>query len=716
MGNKRWSVILLLTAAAAAQKKPVTLADIGAARPAFEAAVWSPDGKRLAYERNGELWVYEIGRGARRSVISLKSLETKAVPFVKPLEYDWQNRRVREARLQWSPPGDGMLVAAGGDLFWVRLADGAAEPLTASPEEERDPKLSPDGGAVAFRRGPDLYVLEIASRKVTRLTADGSATLRNGQPDWVYPEEFNLGTAFWWSPDSRQIAYLQFDLSPTPLFPQVDWLELRARFEPQRYPKAGQPNADVRVGVTPRYGGPTRWIDTGDPRDRLLARADWMPDSRRLALQRLNRVQNRLDLLEADAGTGETSLLLAEQDPYWINVGDDRYFFQRGGRFLWGSERDGFRHLYLYERKGSGWKTKQLTRGSWEVTELAGVDEERGWIYYLATEASPLERHLYRVRTEGGAPERLTRTPGTHAISLAPDHLHYLDTFSSVTSPPRRTLHEASGREIGVYDEGNRAAADEFDILPTEFVSLKTSDGVLLYGRLLKPARFDLKKKYPAVVQIYGGPHGQAVKNAWAGLSWEQAMAHRGFVIWQLDNRGTNGRGHAFETPVFRNLGAQELRDQLEGLRYLRSLGYIDMDRVGLTGWSYGGYLTLYSLVNAPDSFRAGIAGAPVTDWRNYDTIYTERYMGLPEENRAGYEASSPLGKAANLKARLLILHNLGDDNVHFQHALQMADALQQAGKLFTMMIYPQKTHHVSGPAQKQMHELMARFFEEHLR
>ncbi|MFN0166762.1 MAG: S9 family peptidase [Bryobacteraceae bacterium] len=716
MPRIRVTVGLLLCTLAWGQKKPVTLADVGTLNPEFEAVVWAPDGKRFLYEQKDSLWIYEIRNQSRRDLLALKELAARAVKGSNPGLSEWKNRHVREAKFAWSAKGDRILVSVEGDLFLKPFPKGDLLQLTATAEPERDPKLSPDGTRVAFRRGHDLYVLEIAGQKIVRLTSDGSATLWNGELDWVYPEELDLGTAYWWSSDSQRIAYLQFDVSRTPVYPQVDLLGAKGKLEPQRYPKAGDPNADVRAGVVSRDGGPTRWMNTGDPRHRLMARVQWMPDSRRLAIQCLNRIQNRLDLLDTDALSGESSIVVTEEDPHWVNLQGEPHFFRDGERFVWLSERGGFRHLYLYEKRHKGWQSKALTRGEWEVTGLAGVDERRGWVYYVSNQASPLEKRLYRVKTDGGQPEPLTAEAGVHAISMSPVFEHFLDTASSLSTPHRRTLRHADGRPIAVQKEADRAGLDAFEILPTEIVKVTTADGALLYGRMIKPAGFDPKKNYPAIVQVYGGPHGQAVRDAWAGLTWDQAMAHRGFLIWQLDNRGTSGRGHAFETPVFRNLGSQELKDQLEGLRYLENTGFVDMKRVGMNGWSYGGYLTLYCLTHAPDRFRAGIAGAPVTDWRNYDTIYTERYMGLPEENREGYKASSPISKAGDLTASLLLIHNFEDDNVHFQNVLQMADALQRAGKMFQMMVYPQKAHNVTGEANKQMLRLTAEFFETHLK
>jgi dipeptidyl-peptidase-4 len=620
---------------------------------------------------------------------------------------------VTESSFAWSKSGDEMLLEVQGDLFLWHKSTGKWEQLTSTAVEEHDPKLSPNGMAVAFRRGHDLYSMNIASRKVVRLTDDGKPTLLNGELDWVYPEELDLGTAFWWAPDSQHLAYLQFDISHEFIYPQVDLLHLRARYEPERYPQAGTPNPDVRVGVVPAAGGNTYWMDLGETRQHLIARVYWTPDSTSLAIERFNRVQNELDLMLAPANGSAARSILHESDPYWINY-SDQFHFLANGDFIWSSERDGYRHLYLYSLEGK--QLKRLTEGKWEVTDLVGVDEARKLVYYLSTEASPLERQMYSVQLSGKGRTLITRREGTHSISLGPTAEYYLDTYSSLVSPPGKTLHTADGREWTVYREPNRKQADEYELLPVEIVQLKAADGTPLYAHMIKPPNFRPDQKYPAIVMVYGGPHVQTVRNTWSGASRDQMLAQRGFVIWQLDNRGSSGRGHVFETPLYRRLGKTELADQLEGLSYLIKQGFVDPARVGIHGWSYGGFMTMYALLNAPETFRAGLAGAPVTNWRNYDTIYTERYLGLPSENSSGYRDSSPLEYAAKLQAKLLIVHDFEDDNVLFQNTMQMAEALENANKRFDMMLYPQKTHGLSGGAQRHFMEETVEFFEKNLK
>jgi dipeptidyl-peptidase-4 len=705
-----WRVLPLLAAAAfGAEKKPVTIQNMPAP-PRMTPITWAPDGKRFAWMEERAIFQYEVAAKRKKQLVALGPLEEKAVKAPKQEGVDWQNRRVSEQSFQWSTTGQEMLISVQDDLFLLHADTGKWEQLTATAEAERDPKLSPDGRFVSFRREHDLYSLEVASRKVNRLTNDGAATLWNGELDWVYPEELNLSTAHWWSPDSSRIAYLQFDVGHESMFPQVDLLSWRALSEPERFPQPGTPNADVRLGVVPAEGGPTRWMDIGETRDHLLARVQWTPDSREVAYQRLNRVQNRLDLGLADVGTGASRVLLTEEDSYWVNVNDDLRFLNKGKQFLWGSERDGFHHLYLCSVDDK--HVSQITRGEWEVTEVAGVNEGTREVFFVSSEQSPLERQLYRVHLDGKQMQRLSGGAGTHTISMSPTTAYYMDTASSLAAPQRRTLHERDGSQIAVYKE---ATPPDVEILPAEIVKIKATDGVDLYARMIKPAGFSPQKKYPVIVTIYGGPGVQAVRDAWSGAGFDQVLAQKGYVVWQLDNRGSAGRGHIWESKIYHETGAHELNDQLDGIHYLATLGFADMTRVGISGWSYGGYMTLYALANAPSVFKAGIAGAPVTDWRNYDSIYTERYMGLPDENREGYRRSSPQSNAGEIKARLLILHNIEDDNVHFQNSVQMANVLEREGRQFQMIVYPQKSHGVRGAAQKQMQQAMLDFFEKAL-
>jgi dipeptidyl-peptidase-4 len=714
----RRALLLLIALPALAQKKPVTLDALYAPAPRAEtngAPIWAPDGKSFVFRRGGNLMRYDPATRTSTLVVATEAIDKAAVKPADSGPFTWENRRVRDTPIQWLRSGNELLYVSGGDLFLIHLADGKWDQITKTPEAERDPKVSPDGKLVSFRRGWDLYQLEIASRKETRLTRGGTDTLRNGALDWVYPEELDLGTAYWWSPDSKRIAYLQFDTSREPIYPHEDLLKTPAVYEPQRYPQAGENNPDVRLGVVPASGGRTRWLDVGDTRDvYLLGRAGWMPDSRSVYITRLNRIQNRLELLSIDIESGNTPAILRESDPYWINLRGDVRFLADGQRFLWTSERDGFRHIYLYSIHGG--LQAQITKGDWEVRDIAGIDEAAARVYYTSSEASPIETHFYSVSLSGSGKRRLDTESGNHSISMGSGGAYYLDSVSSTSSPPRATLHSGDGGLVSVYREADTAIADAYEILPTEIATFKGPDGTLLRGTLIKPAGFEPGKKYPLIVNVYGGPGAATIRNYWTGISMDQVFAHRGFVVWQAENRGGSGRGHAFETAIYQQLGVVELADQVAGVEYLISLGFVDSKRVGITGWSYGGFMTLNALLNAPDVFRCGIAGAPVTNWLNYDTIYTERYMQLPSQNPQGYRDTALPAHADRLAGKLMIVHNFEDDNVLFQNTLQMIDALQRAGKQFELSVYPQKTHGVTGPVSRQMDQSMLDFFERNLK
>lgn len=708
---------LLLSSFLLAQKKPITLETLkqrGAGETPLN-PIWAPNGSQFAYYKGGALHLYDCRAQSTKLIFGkVSDLAALAVKDSHPdTAFDWQNRRVSEQRFQWAPDSSALLVSEGGDLFWIEIGKPEPKQLTRTEATESDPKLSPDGKKVSYRIGNDLFVMEIASGKITRLTRDGSETILNGKLDWVYPEELDLNTAYWWSPDSARIAYLQFDVSKEMIYPQVDLLKTPAVPEPERYPQAGSPNADVRLGVVDIETAKTRWMDLGETRDYLLARVEWMNPSE-VSVQRMTRVQDKLEFFAANWETRQIRKVFGESDPYWINVHSLTRIDAARKQLVWASERSGYRHLYLMSFDGK--EQTQITRGDWLVDDVEGVNWDKRLVYYTSTEASPLERHLYVIGFDGKNKRKLTTEPGTHNISMSPTAEFYTDNFSAIDRPTRQTLHNAAGDQIAELKASDRKMLDENDVLPTEFLSFKAKDGATMQARLIRPKNFDPARKYPAIVMVYGGPHAQTVRNMWnGGANLDQVLAHKGFVIWQVDNRGSGGRGHQWESKLYRKFGEIEVQDQKAGVEHLVSMGFVDASRIGMSGWSYGGYMTLNTMLSEPKLIKAGISGAPVTNWLLYDTIYTERYLGTPQENEKGYRDSSPVHKAKNLEGKLLLVHNIGDDNVLFQNMLQMTDALQRAGKHFELSIYPQKSHGVSGPARNHLNETMVEFFERHL-
>ena len=712
-----FSVLLIVVSATlSAQQKPVTL-DVLSRNdgPVFaEDIQWRPDSAGFSFKRGDRMYYFDIASASTKELPDCRSECAQAVSVPEPPAFEWQNRGVRERRTQWCSDNRHLLLSSDGDLFWMDTQDASIQQLTRTLYAEADPQLSDDCRFVSFRKDFDLYILNRESGAVRALTKGGNANRSYARLDWVYPEELALPTAHWWSPDSRHIALLQYEVSNPPHYPQADYLASPPRPEPARYPKPGEPNAAVRLAIVDVVTTKLRFVDLGDPAHHLLARVNWLPDGKTVAVQRLNRIQNHLDLIFVDVETLEHETILTEKDEHWVNLSNDFRYLPKHDAFLWTSEGTGYRHLYLYFLKQR--YARRITEGEWEISSVLGVSDDQSHAYILATEKSPLERHVYAVSLEGGAPRRITNVDGSWAADFSPNGSHWVGRHSSVDLPARQQVLDTSGTALATITERDTSLTREYQILPTEFHTLNTSDGTTLHARLIKPAGFQAGRQYPAIVQVYGGPHAQSVRNTWGGASMDQVFAHAGYVIWQVDNRGTSGRGHVFEIPVSRKLGILELEDQLLGVDYLKKLGFVDPARIGVSGWSYGGFMTLNCLLNAPGVFRAGISGAPVVDWKFYDTIYTERYMDIPAANAEGYRITSLLPKAGKLSDALLLIHNLWDDNVHFQNALHMAEELQRLEKPFDLMIYPQKAHGVRGKHAAHMRAMMLRFFERELK
>jgi len=685
---------------------------------------WTPDGKQLSYfetkgagkEAKSELWVMEATNGERRLLVAADKLESiLPADSSKPTQATGLGRRA-PAQYQWAPDGAGILFQGPTALAWLDLKSQAARTLVSGKAAIADPKISPNGKFVSFVRDHNVWLVNLADGKERAITQGGTEEIRKGELDWVYPEELEIKTAYWWSPDSSTIAYLEMDERKVSQYPLVDFSSPSGEAELERYPVAGGANPVVRVLVVSVQGGEPRAMDIGAETDIYIPRVNWLNDSKHIAIQRLNRAQNTLDLLITNAATGKTRTALTESDPSWVNVGDDLYFFKDGKRFLWSSERTGYRHLYLYDLEGK--LLGQITKGEWEVTSLNAVEESKGVVYFTATEKSPLKRHLYRVGVDGSGFARITKEEGTHDAVLAPSAAAFYDTYSNTAAPPRQDLYRADGSRIAVINENQVTELADYRLSPVEFLTVKSRDGVLLNASIIKPPNFDAQKKYPVLVSTYGGPHAQVVRNVWGGSSflWHELMAQKGYIVFLLDNRGSAGRGHVFETPLHLRLGAQELSDQRDGVQYLKSLPYVDAGRIGIWGWSYGGHMTLHAMFEAGDDFKAGFAGGPVTDWRYYDSIYTERYLGLPQKNEKGYRDSSPVKYAAQLKGKLLIAHGTGDDNVHFANTLTVINELIEAGKYVEVLAFPGRGHGVSDPpARRVLMQRVTQFFLDNL-
>ena len=686
--------------------------------------VWTPDGKALSYfetkgsgkEARTELWVMDAASGERRLLVASYKLESiLPVDTSTPTQATGLGRRV-PSQYQWAPDGAGILFQGPTALAWLDVKSQTGRTLVSGKATLADPKVSPDGRNVSFVRDHNLWLVNLADGKERAVTQGGTEEIRKGELDWVYPEELDIKTAYWWPPDSSAIAYLEMDERKVSQYPLVDFSSPSGEAEMERYPTAGGANPIVRVFVASLSGGEPRAMDTGTETDIYIPRVSWLTDSKHLAIQRLNRTQTALDLLIADSTTGKTRAVLSENDPHWINISDDLYFLKDGKRFLWSSERSGYRHLYLYDLEGQ--QLAQLTNGEWEVSAVDAVDEANGLVYFSATEKSPLERHLYRVALDGSGFARLSKDEGTHAAVLAPHAAAFYDTYSNAATPPRQELYRADGSRIATVNENKITELADYHLSPMEFLTVKSRDGVQLNASIIKPPDFHPQKKYPVLVYTYGGPHAQVVRNGWGGANflWHQLMAQKGYIIFSLDNRGSGGRGHAFETPLHFRMGAQELSDQRDGVQYLKSLPFIDANRIGIWGWSYGGHMTLHAMFEDAEDFKAGFAGGPVTDWHYYDTIYTERYLGLLPQNAESYQESSPIEKAGQLRGKLLIAHGTGDDNVHFANTLSLLDKLIEQQKHVEVLSFPGRGHGVSDPpARIFLMNRVTQFFLENL-
>jgi dipeptidyl-peptidase-4 len=616
-----------------------------------------------------------------------------------------------------------------GYYYIYEPASGALTPLADRAKGlQMFAKFNPAGDRVAFVRDRNLFVVDLGTMQETQLTTDGAeGTVINGTFDWVYEEEFGLRDGWQWSPDGRYLAFWKLDESQTRDFAMTDLRGQYPEYVRFRYPKAGEANSEVQVGVIDLTTRQTRFFDTdtwnaGGDTHEYIARMGWTPlleGGHQVWMMRLNRDQNRLDLLYANPATGNVRTVLQEQESTWIDVETDKLTYLHDGRhFVWMSETSGFNHLYLYTNQGQ--PVQPITSGAWDVTAFHGIDEEGGGVYFTAAKENPMERHLYRLpfRTTpdrrrrrsraatSTGPVKITQATGMHNLNMSDDLRYFIDSYSSISTPATVTLHRSSGEPVKVLESNDalRQTLAAYRLPAVEFMTVPGADGTPLNAWVAKPTNFDPNRRYPLLLYVYGGPGSQTVTNAWGGsrMLWHLYLAEElGMVVASVDNRGTGARGKAFKSGTYRRLGQLEAEDQVAAAKHFATMPWIDPDRLGIWGWSYGGYMTLMALLygDGPQTFKVGVAVAPVTDWRLYDTIYTERYMSTPQQNADGYRDTAPLTFADRLSARqkLLLIHGDFDDNVHFQQSVQLANKLQQANKPLDFMMYPGKNHGIFG-------------------
>ncbi len=625
-------------------------------------------------------------------------------------------RLANQTTYEFNPAETGVLINFANDLFYYEFGSDRAFRLTSNPDEEVGEGFSPDGRMVSFVRGGNLYVEDLSMQRRERaLTRDGSETILNGRLDWVYQEELygrgNFG-AYWWSPDSTRIAFLRIDEHPVPNYPVVDHIPIEQKLELTPYPKSGDPNPIVKLGLVNAAGGDVTWIDTGRymPEDLLIVRVGWFPDGKKVWYQAQNREQTFLDLNSANPEDGKSATLFRETSKAWVEVVDDGLQWLKDGSFLWLSSRDGWQHIYHYSADGR--VIKQITNGDWDVRSIDRVDEGKGTIYFTGTEHSYIANHEYAIKLDGTGMSRLTTTEGNHRASFNSGGSHFVDSVSDVNTPSQVRLYDPNGKLVRVIDENKVDALTQYKLGKVEFVNVKTRDGFIMEAMMIKPPDFDPAKKYPVMSYTYSGPQAPQVRNSWGATTfmWHQLLAQKGYIIWMCDNRTASNKGVSSAWPLYKNFGELELRDLEDGYAWLKSQPYVDGSRIGLWGWSYGGFMTSYALTHS-QTFKIGIAGGTVSDWRNYDTIYTERYMGTPQNNPEGYRKSSPVNYAKDLHGKLLLIHGAIDDNVHMANTIQFLYELQKAGKQVQIMVYPKSRHGVTDPALvKHMRQMMSDF------
>lgn len=618
-----------------------------------------------------------------------------------PFEYD---------SFQWASDSDHMLFQANfrpiyrhsgiSDYYFYTRS---TNELQLVAKDAGSAELSPDGGRIGFEREGDMFIYEFATDIEIRLTDDAQDHIFNGRFGWVYEEEFSIAQAWRWSPDSRYIAFWQEDESQVPIFKMTDYAGQHSEYVEIRYPKVGDTNPEVRIGVVDVVTGDKIWLDTGKHPDSYIPRIYWTADEGKLAVVHLSRNQRDLSLFFFDINSGERTLVFEESSDYWIDLLnffegiDDFFLFPENHReFFWLSDRDGFRHLYRYDYEGH--LLNQVTSGDWEVTYIHALDASEGYVYYSSTEASPLERQLYRINLDGSDKTRITHERGRHSVNMASSGSYFINSWSNTETPRHIQLKNGNGELIYTFVDANavRENQEQHAYYPAEIIRFTTSDGQDLEGMMMMPANFDPEKKYPAVLDIYGGPGAQSVYDEFTTNMWRQFLAQQGYIVMSLNNRGSGGYGRDFEKLVYRNLGYWEAFDFNEAGNYLKSLPFVDADRLTIRGHSYGGYMVLYTMTSWPDTYAKGISTAPVSDWRLYDTIYTERYMDLLTENEQGYLESSPTQRAENMKGELLLIHSSMDENVHVQHTFQFAKALIDNRIDADLRIFPPGAHGVA--------------------
>ncbi len=655
------------------------------------------DGKLYSVIEGGyQIALYDYLKGEKQDVIfSLTEHPVRGEHYISNYEFSGN-----ESRLLFSTSIDPVYRHSFLTSYFVydRLKK---KVIPVFERKQQYAKISPDGKQVAFVADNNLYIKDLDSGNIVQVTYDGEhASVINGMPDWVYEEEFTLTNGFEWSPDSKHLAYYRFDESQVREYQLTLYESLYPEYYRYKYPKAGENNSLVAIHIYNLGSQEDVTVGTGENTDIYIPRIKWSPSSQRLCVIRLNRHQNKAELLLANTESGETEVFYTEENEKFISEFSDDFatFLEDGQHVLIMSEKDGYMHFYLYSTDGKF--IKQVTKGKWEVDEFLGVDEKKKVIYFTSTEVSPLERHIYAINYDGKNKTRLSQLQGTHSGKFNAGFEYYIDYFSSANQPLNISLYTNKGKKIRVLEDNSGLVSlmKENDFVPKEFFEFDGPGGETLYGFMYKPQNLDPEKKYPLFMYVYGGPESQDVTDSWdRNQPWFQYLVQQGYIVACIDNRGTDGRGEAFKKSTYLQLGKYETEDQIAAAKYLGKKSYIDENRIGIFGWSYGGYMSLLCLMKGNDVFKMGIAVAPVTNWRYYDTIYTERFMRKPQENGEGYDSNSPINYVEKLKGKLLLIHGTADDNVHVQNSMMLIGQLVNYNKDFEMYFYPNKNHGIYG-------------------
>jgi dipeptidyl-peptidase-4 len=711
--------LFVLVSLGFAQKKNFTVKEIFTNRDFYgkslQGVKWFDGGEKYSYVKFNEktftsdLYEHDVKTGEEKLILTSNELrkDSTAKPF-------------RISYYKWSSDNQYILFTSflhyryskpGGDIILYNVKNKSVIRIEQNNDEIWVPELSPDNKKIAFVKNDNLFVYDIATSKEKQLTFDGDGTILNGHFDWVYQEEFGAVQGYQWAPDSKSIAFYRLDQSNVPEIQIAKWDSLYFNFMKFRYPKAGAKNSIVKIGVINLQNDKINWMNLGDEEDIYIPKIRFTKKSNLLSVQRLNRLQNHLELLFFDINTGTSKVIIDETSAAWIDIKNEPKFLKDGNHFIWLSESDGYLHFYLYDYQGN--MINQITKGNWEVKKLVGIDESERKLYYTSNERGTIYQDFYRINFNGTEKEQLSEEKGANSAILGKKY--FILTHSSANEPSSTSLYKKNGEKVKDLIVNNYAVFNNYNMSKKEFLEFTTSDGVSLNAFMIKPTNFDKTKKYPVLFYNYSGPGSQIVKDNRRSL-WNYLLAQKGYIVFGLDNRGTGGRGTEFKHLVYKKLGTWEVNDMIEGVKYLSTISYVDTSRIGIWGWSYGGYMSALTLAKAPEYFKMAISVAPVTDWRFYDNIYTERYMSLPELNKKGYDEASVLAHAKNIKGKLLLVHGTGDDNVHFQNSVKLVEELVKNDIQFQTMYYPESNHSMNGPnARLHLYQMMTEFILNNL-